>query len=414
MLSGTLRIRNNIYYVIIYWQNEEGKQEQFPFSTSIKVKGKKEEKEAKIILMEARVNFDPNNIQEMKKKYLKRKSHKNSIKDSEIANLPVYKFFKWALDIFLLKNPSLSITTKNGYKYDIRALQDYAPFNSITFGKLNKKNIEDYFEYLLITKRLSASTVAKIRTILGSLYKIAVQREIVEYNLIYKTEPIKLKKKKKKAFTKVKAKLFLEALEHSEYKLEFYLLIFLGLRKSELLGIMIDNINFEEKSLYLEQSLVWDKENKKYVINREMKSPLAHRKFPLIPILSEFLLERINRIKEDKLFFGNTYGIDKRLDFNAEGFLYIDREGKILRTAKLNYELNKILIKIGLEHLSVHELRHTCATLMYLEGIDLKKIQYWLGHSNISTTANIYAHYDNSKDLEVIKVLEEALEKKID
>ena len=64
--------------------------------------------------------------------------------------------------------------------------------------------------------------------------------------------------------------------------------------------------------------------------------------------------------------------------------------------------------------MSVHELRHTCATLMYLEGIDLKKIQYWLGHSNISTTANIYAHYDNSKDLEVIKVLEEALEKKID
>ena len=62
MLSGTLRIRNNVYYAIIYWQNEAKKQEQFPFSTGIKVNGKKEEKEANTILMEARVNFDPNNI----------------------------------------------------------------------------------------------------------------------------------------------------------------------------------------------------------------------------------------------------------------------------------------------------------------------------------------------------------------
>jgi len=47
MLSGTLRVRNNVYYVIIYWQNEEKKQEQFPFSTGIKVNGKKEEKAGK-------------------------------------------------------------------------------------------------------------------------------------------------------------------------------------------------------------------------------------------------------------------------------------------------------------------------------------------------------------------------------
>jgi tyrosine recombinase xerC len=51
---------------------------------------------------------------------------------------------------------------------------------------------------------------------------------------------------------------------------------------------------------------------------------------------------------------------------------------------------------------------------MYSEGVDLKKIQYWLGHSNISTTANIYAHYDNSKNFEVIGKLEKALTKKID
>ncbi|WYA42845.1 tyrosine-type recombinase/integrase [Fusobacterium nucleatum] len=306
------------------------------------------------------------------------------------------------------------MVTKNGYKNEVKKMKNYAPFKSISFAELTKKDIEHYLEYLFIIEKLAPSTIAKIRVVLGSLYKVAIQRELVEYNLIYKTEPIKVKKAKRKALSKEKAKIFLEALENSEYKLEFYLLIFLGLRKSELLGIMIDNINFEEKSLCLEQSLIWDSENKIYVVNREMKSPLAHRKFPLIPILTDFLTERIDRIKEDKIFFGNTYGIDKKLNFNAEGYLCIDREGKILRKFKLNYELDKILKNIELEHLSIHELRHTCATLMYSEGVDLKKIQYWLGHSNISTTANIYAHYDNSKNFEVIGKLEKALTKKID
>ena len=141
MLSGTLRIRNNVYYAIIYWQNEEKKQEQFPFSTGIKVNGKKEEKEANTILMEARVNFDPNNIKKMKEKYLKRKARKNIIRNTEIMNLSIYEFFEWALNIYLLKNPSLSIVTKNGYKNEVKKMKNYAPFKSISFVELTKKDI---------------------------------------------------------------------------------------------------------------------------------------------------------------------------------------------------------------------------------------------------------------------------------
>ena len=45
-----------------------------------------------------------------------------------------------------------------------------------------------------------------------------------------------------------------------------------------------------------------------------------------------------------------------------------------------------------LKHIRFHDLRHSCATLLYDSGIDMKAIQEWLGHSNISTTMNIYAH----------------------
>ena len=52
----------------------------------------------------------------------------------------------------------------------------------------------------------------------------------------------------------------------------------------------------------------------------------------------------------------------------------------------------------GLRRIRFHDLRHSCASLLYANGVSLKDIQEWLGHSNISTTANIYTHLDfNSK-----------------
>lgn len=64
-------------------------------------------------------------------------------------------------------------------------------------------------------------------------------------------------------------------------------------------------------------------------------------------------------------------------------------------------EEDKILLnKLQLRHIRFHDLRHSCASLLIAKGIPMKAIQEWLGHSNFSTTANIYVHLDsNSKQL---------------
>lgn len=56
----------------------------------------------------------------------------------------------------------------------------------------------------------------------------------------------------------------------------------------------------------------------------------------------------------------------------------------------------KLLQKNGLKRIRFHDLRHSCASLLYAHGVSLKDIQEWLGHSTISTTANIYTHLDYS------------------
>jgi len=49
------------------------------------------------------------------------------------------------------------------------------------------------------------------------------------------------------------------------------------------------------------------------------------------------------------------------------------------------------------KYIRFHDLRHSCASLLYAKEVDLKSIQEWLGHSTINTTANIYTHFDFSK-----------------
>ena len=53
-----------------------------------------------------------------------------------------------------------------------------------------------------------------------------------------------------------------------------------------------------------------------------------------------------------------------------------------------------LLQQYGLPHIRFHDLRHSCASLMVMNGVSMKQVQEWLGHSTFSTTADIYAHLD--------------------
>lgn len=62
----------------------------------------------------------------------------------------------------------------------------------------------------------------------------------------------------------------------------------------------------------------------------------------------------------------------------------------------LDTHLYKLCDEAGIKHFCMHALRHSCASLLYAHGVSLKEIQEWLGHSDISTTSNIYTHLDYS------------------
>ena len=69
----------------------------------------------------------------------------------------------------------------------------------------------------------------------------------------------------------------------------------------------------------------------------------------------------------------------------------------------------KLLREKGLRHIRLHDLRHSCASLLLKNGVPMKQIQEWLGHSDISTTSNIYAHLDYSSKVLSASTMEGAL-----
>jgi len=79
-------------------------------------------------------------------------------------------------------------------------------------------------------------------------------------------------------------------------------------------------------------------------------------------------------------------------------YIYVNDIGELVKPGFITQNFPNLLEKNDMRKIRYHDLRHSCASLLYANGVSLKEIQEWLGHSDISTTSNIYTHLDfNSK-----------------
>ena len=105
----------------------------------------------------------------------------------------------------------------------------------------------------------------------------------------------------------------------------------------------------------------------------------------------------------NKQVCGNCY------NYEYDGFVFVDELGERMRANYLTSAFQKFLEDHGLRRMRFHDLRHSCASLLLANGVPLKHIQEWLGHSDIGTTANIYSHLDYKSKITSANVMDNIL-----
>lgn len=287
-------------------------------------------------------------------------------------------------------------TYQNTKSYLEILVKDY--FNNIlienlTVLKLQKITIELSKRYLNYTIHLS---------VINRVLKYAVLLDIIKANPLDKVIRPKQqeKREKKKALTKEELTEFLDLAEKYASPILFvawWTLAYTGLRRGELLALEWSDIDFENRTLRVERTLV---RISGQLSTQSPKTKKSRRVITLDPRTIEILKNW--RLKQKKILFKNGAGKSELVFSNSSG--------GYLMESRLRDELRKFLKKHGLPIITVHSLRHTHASILFEAGIEAKQIADRLGHSRIQTTLDMYTHINDNQRYAVADRLLDFLE----
>ena len=158
-----------------------------------------------------------------------------------------------------------------------------------------------------------------------------------------------------------------------------------GLRREEVIGIKWNAIDFKDKTLTIRHTVGRGKIDgvTQFIFKERTKSDAGYRTLPLFDFIADLLRKYKNKYEENKKFYGNTYCNDYK------DYICLMENGELMKPGYITQTFSKILDNNHLRHIRLHDLRHSCGTLLVRNGVPLKDIQIWLGHSNFPDTPDI-------------------------
>ena len=160
-----------------------------------------------------------------------------------------------------------------------------------------------------------------------------------------------------------------------------YATVHYGLRRSEVLGLTLDAVDFTNNKLHIRRTItkittVHDKD--------DTKTPDSYRTYSLTTEMAEFFKKVLAKRDANKKYFGNTY--------HDSNFLFTWEDGHLFAPEYVYHHFKLLITEFGRPQFTFHNLRHTTASILFEQGWQPKSIQEWLGHADFYTTMNIYTH----------------------
>lgn len=322
-------------------------------------------------------------------------------------------------DMWILLKKGLKNNTFVNYKYVYEQFVRNE-LGKLKIVKLHKSGVRRFYNYLFDKRELKVTTINIVHTVLHQVLDMAVEDDYLRSNpsnnaLKEIKKARNLYTEKRKALTVAEQELFLTFLINSELYSRWYTIfatmLGTGLRVGEALGLRWEDINFKERTISVNHTLIYyNKTGKRngfsFAVNTP-KTKAGKRTIPMVEsVYKALLLEKNNQ---------ELSGItSKAIVDGYQNFIFVNKIGNVQSLYTLNSMIRNIVRDCNKEVLdkakgkckenivllpkfSCHTLRHTFTTRLCEANVNIKVIQDVLGHADVSTTLDIYA--DVTKDL---------------
>ena len=254
-------------------------------------------------------------------------------------------------------------------------------------------------------KTVTPNSVIHYHAVIYQALKYAMKTDMVPQNVAMKVD-----RPRKNSFqptfldAEQMQKLF-EVVKGTRLELPVLVAAFYGLRRGEVLGLKWDAIDFNRGTLTIKRTVTEATIDgtMKIIELDSAKTKSSLRTLPLVGSFRDYF-QKVKEAQElNKKVCGNCYNYD------YDGYVFVNELGERMRPNYLTEYFPKYIAKHGMPKMRFHDLRHSCASLLLANGVPLKQIQEWLGHSDFSTTANIYAHLDYRSKISSAQAMEQGM-----
>lgn len=376
MIAGHLQEKKGYYYIVLNYKDEVGSRKTKWVNTGLTVKGNK--KKAETMLLEARQNFDRATA---------------VVRDDDLFA----DFMEYWLDVI---KPSIALVTLSSYTNMVKGI--IAPYfrkKRIKLTELTPRDIQDF--YTLQLQRVKPNSVIHYHANIHKALKYAVKMELIPSNPADKVERPKKNTFIGSFYDADEVTQLFEAAKGTKLELAVMFGAFYGLRRSEIVGLKWDAIDFKHDTITIRHTVVsCNLDGKQMVVASDTtKNKSSMRTLPLIPLFKE----RLAALKEEQNYYRDL--CKRAYSKKYTEYIYVNEIGELIKPDYITSAFPVLLERNGLRKIRFHDLRHSCASLLLANGVPMKQIQDWLGHSDFSTTANVYAHLDYTSKVDSANAL---------
>ena len=382
MVSGTLALKNGYYYAVLSYQDAAGKRHQKWVSTGLPQKGNKRRAEQELIRIRSEFEIPP-----------------------AAGELNSNMLFADYLDQWLeVVRARIKPATFGSYQGMVKStIGPYFRKKKLTLKELEARHIQQFYTEKL--KTVTPNSVIHYHAVIYQALKYAMKTDMVPQNVAMKVDRPRKNSFQPTFLDAEQMQKMFEALRGTKLELPVLVAAFYGLRRGEVVGLKWDAIDFEQGTISVKRTVTSTIIDGKYqeFEQQSAKTKSSLRALPLIGSFREYFLQVKEAQELNKQVCGNCY------NHEYDGFVFVDELGERMRANYLTSAFLKFLEDHGLRRMRFHDLRHSCASLLLANDVPMKQIQEWLGHSDISTTANIYSHLDYKSKLMSANVMDNVL-----